>query len=113
MIGLGSTQQYSQASSLLNSSESVSESVSEWVTDKHNQWLDSGPIKNNIRFFIIAYNANDSSQNDIIFIKNLSLTACESQSTFELSPNDLECLLAIKINSQVILIYHMKEIDQS
>ena len=23
----------------------VSESVSEWVTDKHNQWSDSGPIK--------------------------------------------------------------------
>ena len=45
MIGLGSTQQYSQASSLLNRSESVSESVSQWVTDKHNQWSDSGPIK--------------------------------------------------------------------
>ena len=45
MIGLGSTQQYSQASSLLNSSESVSESVSQWVSDKHNQWSDSGPIK--------------------------------------------------------------------
>ena len=43
MIGLGSTQQYSQASSLLNRSDSVSE----WVTDKHNQWSDSGPIKKN------------------------------------------------------------------
>ena len=41
MIRLGSTQQYSQASSLLNSSDSVRE----WVSDKGKQWSDSGPIK--------------------------------------------------------------------
>ena len=35
----------SHQSSPLNRSESVSESVSQWVTDKHCQWSDSGPIK--------------------------------------------------------------------
>ena len=35
----------SHQSSLLNGSESVSESVSEWVSDKGKQWSDSGPIK--------------------------------------------------------------------
>ena len=37
----------SNKSSLLNRSESVSQWVSEWVTDKHCQWSDSGPIKSN------------------------------------------------------------------
>ena len=37
--------QASSKSSLLNGSELGSESVSEWVSDKHSQWSDSGPIK--------------------------------------------------------------------
>ena len=36
----------SQQSSLLNRSQSVSQ----WVSDKHSQWSDSGPIKMNIKF---------------------------------------------------------------
>ena len=35
----------SHQSSLLSVTDLVSESVSEWVTDKHCQWSDSGPIK--------------------------------------------------------------------
>ena len=36
----------SHQSSLLNGSQIVSELVSQWVGDKHNQWSDSGPIIN-------------------------------------------------------------------
>ena len=36
---------HSQSSSLLNVTEWVSQLVSQSVSDKHNQWSDSGPIK--------------------------------------------------------------------
>ena len=32
--------------------QSVSQWVSQWVTDKHSQWSDSGPIKMNVHLFI-------------------------------------------------------------
>ena len=43
-----------------------SELVSEWVTDKHSQWSDLGPIKNRISFKICL--SFDSLMNQIFYI---------------------------------------------